>query len=103
MRRAKAASLTGKPTIRATVDGAATPREVNVADLRVPRGNTGKHVIDISSEPAEERWLDAYVRTRNGEMPPPIDVRTVPGSDGVRLRDVPVIKRGKPVDPLSGE
>ena len=103
VRRAKAASLVGPPTVQATVDGELRPREVSMDDLRVPRGNTGKHVIDISSEPAEERWLDTYVRTINGEQAPPIDVRSAPGSDGIPVRDVPVVKRGKPVDPLSGE
>ena len=79
VRRAKAASLLGRPTVRATVDGVARPREIDVDDLRIPRGNVAKHVIDITSEPAEERWLDTYVRSMNGETAPPIDVRTAPG------------------------
>ena len=103
IRRAKAAQLSGKATVRATIDGAPTPREVPLDTLRVPRGNVGKRVIDITREPAEERWLDTYVRTSNGEVPPPIDVRSAPRSDGVPLREVPVVKRGKQVDPLSGE
>ncbi len=74
-----------------------------MGDLRVPKGNTGKHRIDITSESAEERWLDTYVRTTNGETPPPIDVRTVPNSDGLPIRSVWVVRKGKPVDPLSGE
>jgi hypothetical protein len=103
VRRAKAASLTGRSSIRATVDGNPQPRELPVEALRVPRGNTGKHKIDVSTEGAEERWLDTYVRTRNGDAPPPIDVRTAPDSNGVPIRDVPVVKRGRPVDPFSGE
>ena len=103
VRRAKAADLTGRRTIPATVDGAGATRDVPVDDLRVPRGNRGKHAIDISTEAAEERWLDTYVRTAKGERPPPVDLRTAPGSDGVPIRDVPVVKKGKPVDPFTGE
>ena len=103
IRRAKAALLTGRSMIRATIDGAPTARGVPLDSLRVPRANVGKHTIDITREAAEERWLDTYVRTSNGEVPPPIDVRSAPRSDGVPLREVPASKRGKQVDPLSGE
>ena len=103
VRRAKAASLAGYKLLPAHVDGQRRVRDVPVDDLRVPRGNKGKHAVDISRESAEERWLDTYVRTLNGEQPPPIDVRTVPGSDGVPVGEVPVTKHGRPVDPLSGE
>jgi hypothetical protein len=103
VRRAKAADLAGKDSVPATVDGRGAVRHVPVVDLRVPKGNAGKHRIDITSETAEERWLDTYVRTVNGERPPPIDVRTAPDSDGVPIRAVPVVKKGRPVDPLSGE
>jgi len=103
VRRAKAASITGRISLPATVDGTPRVLDVPVESLRVPKGNVGKHVIDITREQAEERWLDTYVRTVNGETPPPIDVRTASGSDGVQVRDVPVVKRGRPVDPLTGE
>lgn len=103
VRRAKAADLTGLRSIRATVDAGGPAREVPISDLRVPRGNRAKHAIDITSEWAEERWLDTYVRTAKREVPPPIDVRTAPNSDGVPIRDVRVTKRGRPVDPLTGE
>ena len=103
VRRSKAADLLKRQSIRATVDGGGPAREVPVQDLRVPRGNRAKNRIDITSELAEERWLDTFVRTANGETPAPIDVRTAPGSDGIPLRDVPVTKRGRPVDPLTGE
>ena len=103
VRRAKAADLTGNRSVPATIDGRGAVRQVPLDDLRVPKGNTGKHRIDITSESAEERWLDTYVRTANGETPPPIDVRTAPNSDGVPIRSVPVVKKGTPVDPLSGE
>ena len=93
----------GRPTVPATVDGRPQVRDVPVESLRVPRGNVGKHVIDITRERAEERWLDTYVRMVNGELPPPIDVRTAPQSDGVPISDVPVVKHGKPVDPFTGE
>jgi hypothetical protein len=103
VRRAKAAAIIGRATVPATVDGRPGVTDVPVESLRVPRGNVGKHVIDITREQAEERWLDTYVRTVNPETPPPIDVRTAPGSDGVPVRDVPVVKRGCPVDPFTGE
>ena len=103
VRRAKAASLAGRVSLPAYVDGRRQVRDVPVEDLRVPRGNKAKHAIDVTRERAEERWLDTYVRTLNGEKPPPIDVRTVPDSQGVPVRDVPVTKNGRPVDPMSGE
>ena len=103
VRRAKAASLARRRSLPAYVDGRRKVQDVPVEDLRVPRGNKGKHRIDISGERAEERWLDTYVKTLNGEQPPPIDVRTVPGSQGVPVREVPVTKNGRPVDPMSGE
>ena len=103
VRRAKAASATGRTHLPATIDGGTDVRELAVDALRVPRMNVGKHVIDITREPAEERWLDTYVRTVNGEQPPPIDVRTAPGSAGVAISDVPVVKRGRRVDPFTGE
>jgi hypothetical protein len=103
VRRAKAADLAGRDSVPATVDGHGAVRHVPVVDLRVPKGNTGKHRIDITSETAEERWLDTYVRTVNGEKPPPIDVRTTPNSNGIPIRSVPVVKKGRPVDPLYGE
>lgn len=103
VRRAKAAELAGRRDLPATVDGADAVRQVPVDALRVPRGNAFKHVIDISTESAEERWLDAYVRAKAGETPPPVDVRTTPNSNGVAIRDVPVVKGGRPVDPQTGE
>ena len=103
VRRAKAASLTGRHSLPAYVDGDRRVRDLPVEDLRVPRGNKGKHRIEVGRERAEERWLDTYVRTVNGERPPPIDVRTVPDSPGVPIREVPVTKNGRPVDPMSGE
>jgi hypothetical protein len=103
VRRAKAADLAGRDSVPATVDGHGPVRHVPVVDLRVPKGNTGKHRIDITTETAEERWLDTYVRTASGETPPPIDVRTAPNSDGVPIRSVPVVKKGRAVDPFSGE
>src|SRR3712207_4654832 len=45
--RAKAADLTGRRSIRATVDSAGAVREVAIDELRVPRGNVFKHAIDI--------------------------------------------------------
>jgi hypothetical protein len=60
-------------------------------------------MIDITEERAEERWLDTYVQTKRGQLPPPIDVQSAPDSQGVPIRDVPVTKNGRPVDPLSGE
>jgi len=103
IRRAKAASIHGISEVPATSDGGLTVRKLPVDSLRVPRTNVGKHVIDITEEPAEVRWLDTYIRTMKGETPPPVDVRTAPGSDGIRIRDVPVVKRGTVVDPFTGE
>src|SRR5207244_11761562 len=83
VRRAKAANLAGRTSIPAYIDGRPQLRDVPVADLRVPRGNKGKHRIDITQQRAEEPWLDTYIQTVNGRQPPPIDVRTAPDSQRV--------------------
>ena len=103
IRRAKAAEFFGKASIPATVDGGGEVRFVPIGQLRVPRANVAKHSLDITDERAEERWLDTFVRTMNGEAMPPIDIRTAPNSQGLPINEVRVMKQGRVVDPFTGE
>ena len=85
VRRAKAADLAGHDTIWAVVDGDAHEQKVPVHTLLSP-----KRVIDITTPRELKRWRNVVEGMREEpDLLPPIVIR--PGSNGIPIRDVPVV------------
>jgi hypothetical protein len=86
VRRAKAAELTGRQTIRAEVQvrgKVVETLEAPLSSLRSPF----KDAIEISGSPRQlQRWQDVLDATKAGEALPPIAVQ--PGSQGPSIFDV---------------
>jgi hypothetical protein len=99
VRRAKAAVLTGKETIPA--NGGDTFAVTEVPLDRIRSGEL-KPVIDISSPDAEARWNGVLRGIIGGNPIEPIHVVEKPQSTGVPIREVPIVKGGRPVDPFTG-
>ena len=99
VRRAKAADLAGKKTIPANVGDTFAVTEVPLQHIR---SGELKPVIDISSPEAEDRWKGVLRGIVGGNPIEPIHVIEKPDSTGVPIRDVPIVKRGRRVDPFTG-
>jgi hypothetical protein len=99
VRRARAAVLAGKKTIPANVGDTFDVTEVPLNRIR---SGELKPVIDISSPEAEARWGGVLRGIVGGNPIEPIHVTENPHSTGVPIGDVPIVKRGRRVDPFTG-
>ncbi len=87
VRRAKAAELCGKPVIRAKIIGADGRQIGPVTDVGVDTlGSPSKPSIDVSTGPKMDRFMETLGKTKQGSIPPPIEV--TPGNRGPKIRDV---------------
>jgi|SRR5215208_2397026 len=99
VRRSKAAQLAGKQTIRANIGPSKLVQDIA---LDLVRSSPIKPVIDITSPREEARWKWVLSGTIGGNEIKPIHVRKMASSRGLPIRDVRVVKNGKPVDPFTG-
>ena len=75
-----------------------------MTDIAIEHVRSGelKPVIDISTTDAEARWRGVLRGIIGGNAIEPIHVIEKPDSTGVPIRDVPVVKGGRAVDPFTG-
>jgi hypothetical protein len=99
VRRSKAAMLAGKQRIPANVGASSSVQQI---PLDLIRSSPIKPVIDITSPREEARWRDILSGVIGGKPIRPIHVRKMASSRGLPIRDVRVVKNGKPVDPFTG-
>jgi hypothetical protein len=99
VRRAKASVLAGRKTIPANIGDTFAVTEI---PLERVRSGELKPVIDISTPDAEARWKGVLRGILGGNAIEPIHVIENPSSRGVPVRDVPIVKGGRRVDPFTG-
>ena len=85
VRRAKAAEILGRSSVRAEVLTRNTDRVIDTIDIPIERLRSTRPVIDTSTLPKAQRFSSVLEGTRRGRVPP---IRVHRGSGGTRISDV---------------
>jgi hypothetical protein len=99
VRRSKAAQLAGIQRIPANVGSSSAVLQVSLDQVR---SSPLKPVLDITAPREEARWKGVLQGIVGGNRIRPIHVRKMVASRGLPMRDVLVVKNGRPVDPFTG-